>query len=82
MIGIFIYLPSGHMAGTGQGKSKAATAKVSKQFTHLLYLLPNKLYLYTMPILKTYVYIFKKFCPVLSKQHDKFSDMQFTISDV
>lgn len=35
-----------------------------------------------MPILKPYVCIFTKFCPVLSKQHHKFSDMQTAISDV
>ena len=76
----FIYLPSGHVPGTGQGKSKDPTAKVSKRFIY--YLLPNKLYLYTMPILKPYVCLFTKFCPVLSKQHHEFSDMQVAISDV
>lgn len=61
------------MPGTGQGKSKAPTAKVCKQFTY--YLLPNKLHLYTILTLKPCVCLFTKFCPVLSKKHHEFSDM-------
>lgn len=65
------------MPGTGQEKS---TAKVSKQL--IPFLLPNKLHLYTTSILKLYVCLFTKFCPVLSEQHYKFPDMQVAITDV